>query len=159
MLQAHGQTRWQIGGIRRKVKLLNHQLRLGGVGRIKGRCHRLRGNLAAIQANGQLRLHFHFPLRRQRTDKRQLQLQSFNFVLHPHQLVVQLHPAIPNLNVVQRQARQPLRLGRRRLWVALQLGQYICKVPLTLRILAHAHHRLIQLQSIKHRRPAPQAAQ
>jgi len=156
LLQLDRHTGRQVRRIRRQIKLLNLQLGLRAVRLVEGRGHRLRGQLAAIQAHGQLGLHFHLALRGQRADEGQLHLQRFNLVLHPGDPVIQLHAAIPDLDVVERQACQP-RLGVLGLGVLLELFQHIGKIPVARGILAHAHDGLVQLQRIQHRRPAQQA--
>ncbi|KAF1033840.1 MAG: hypothetical protein GAK34_03539 [Delftia tsuruhatensis] len=104
---------------------------------------------AAVECEGQVRQHLDLALGLQIADERQLQLQLIQHVLTLLDIVLQLHAAVAQRNVVQRKAQG---LGRRRIAGLGQPGQHIIHIEVPQALLREAQHRRIDLDGIQDRR-------
>ena len=113
-LQPQRQRRRQVGQVGLQVERLQLQAGFGLARGIERQCLRARVEGAAIDHEGQLRLHLDLARRRQAAQKRQRQPQLAHLVLPAGRAVVEVDAPVGQLDVVERKARQRRGFGRRR---------------------------------------------
>ena len=109
--------------------------------------------LATVELERQLRLHFDLAFRLQIADEGHTQRQPADLVRFVNSGIVELHHPVAQRNVVEREMRGLVLFGRLRIF---QMRDHVVEVKVARRSLRKTHDGLIHLQRIKHRRQAPQ---